>query len=76
MNDNSRHLQQALAAATVSQLRSFLCGQLDRFEFIADVVQRHMDRAMEIGEFLEALPRVEFRTLCKQALTLSADRER
>lgn len=75
VDNNSRRLQQALAVATASGLRSFLRGQLDRFVFIADVVQRHMDRAVEIGELLEALPQVEFRALCKLALTLSAERE-
>ena len=76
MDQNSRHLQQALAVATVSKLRSYLRGRLDRFEFIADIVQRHMDRAVEIGDLLEALPQLEFRALCKQTLTLSAERER
>jgi len=73
---NSRHLQQALAVVTVSKLRSYLQGQLDRFELIADIVQRHMDRAVEIGTLLEVLPQVEFRALCKQTLTLTAQRER
>jgi len=76
MEQDFSQLKQALSVATITELRSCLNGQLDRFELIGNiVVQRLKDRADDTGNRLESLSTDEFQRLAKTTLTIVAARE-